>query len=223
MDTINLVTIISVALIGSFGHCIGMCGGFVVAYSSRIDEKSSNKFFFHVVYNLGRISSYAFVGGIFGLIGRAFAFTSKTQGVLYFAVGAFMVLMGLSLMGKIKFLTYIESSFISKPFFKKIYSSLLKSKGFFSFYLLGALNGLVPCGLVYFFATSAAASASFFWGAIIMIIFGISTMPAMMGFGFLVEFLTKGDIRTIMMKVASVVIILYGIYMMYTGYRAAIS
>jgi len=125
-------------------------------------------------------------------------------------------------MGKIRFLTSLESSLATRPFVKKIFQTLMYSKKIYSFYGLGMLNGFLPCGLVYFFAVSAAASGSVFWGGIIMLIFGLTTIPSLLGFGFIIGFLRSGNLRETMIKVASIVIILYGIYISYLGYMSVI-
>ncbi|WP_458700162.1 sulfite exporter TauE/SafE family protein [Sulfurospirillum sp. 1307] len=223
MDNINLFAIISVALLGSLGHCIGMCGGFIVAYSSaKIDPKSSriSQFFSHMFYSIGRVTSYTFLGAVFGYIGSVISFSKTSTGYLYFFIGLLMVLMGLSLMGKIRFLTSLECSISSDGWVKKIFSSLIHSKSYLSFYGLGLLNGFLPCGLVYFFAISAAATGSMFWGAVTMFIFGISTIPVLLSFGFIVGFLKSTSFREIMIKTASVVIMAYGIYISYEGFMA---
>lgn len=202
-----------------------MCGGFVVAYSSsKIDTKSSKttQFISHLFYSLGRISSYVIIGMISGFIGSVISFSATSSGYLFFIIGIFMILMGFSLMGKIRFLTSLESSLGTNPFVKKIFQSLMYSKKIYSFYGLGMLNGFLPCGLVYFFAVSAAASGSIFWGGITMLIFGLTTIPSLLGFGFIIGFLNSGNLREIMIKVASVVIIFYGIYMSYLGYMSVV-
>lgn len=94
---------------------------------------------------------------------------------------------------------------------------------YISFYGLGVLNGFLPCGLVYFFLASAAASGSALWGAVIMLIFGLSTVPALLGLGFMVGFLHGNGLRETMIKLASFIVIAYGIYMAYLGYRAVIA
>ena len=226
MDTINFFAIISVAFLGSLGHCIGMCGGFVVAYSSaKIDSSYSkfHQFISHLFYSLGRITSYAIIGAVFGYFGSVMTMTRATTGYFYFVTGIIMVLMGLSLMGKIKFLTSLEMNLGSTVFVKKAFSFLIKSKNIGSFYGLGVLNGFLPCGLVYFFAVSAAATSSPIWGAVTMMIFGLSTIPSLLGFGYIVGFLKSGNFREIMIKIASIVIIVYGVYMSYLGYMAVIS
>ncbi len=214
-----------VAFLGSLGHCIGMCGGFIVAYSSaKIDTKSSKskQFISHLAYNLGRVTSYVILGMLFGYLGSVISFSTTSTGYFYFFIGVFMVLMGLSLMGKIKFLTSLEVSLATNSFVKKAFSFLIHSKNLYSFYGLGMLNGMLPCGLVYFFAVSAAATSSVFWGGVTMLIFGLSTIPSLLGFGFIIGFLKQGGFREVMIKLASLVIIFYGIYMAYLGYSSVI-
>lgn len=208
------------------GHCIGMCGGFVVAYSSaKIDTSTSSfgQFFYHFIYNMGRITSYIVLGMLLGYLGSVFTFSAHSAGYFYFIVGILMVLMGLSLLGKIKFLTSLESSIAFNPAIKKIFSNLIHSKSILSFYGLGILNGFLPCGLVYFFLATAATTGSLLWGGIVMAIFGLSTMPALLGFGFIVGFLRGSNFREVMIKVAGLVIVAYGLYMSYLGYCAVIA
>ncbi len=129
-----------VAFLGSLGHCVGMCGGFIVAYSStKIDTKSSKtrQFIYHLAYNLGRVTSYTILGMIFGYLGSVISFSEKSTGYFYFFIGIFMVLMGLSLMGQIRFLTSLEVSLATNSFTKKAFSFLIHSKSLYSFYGLG--------------------------------------------------------------------------------------
>jgi len=220
---VSLYAIIGVAFFGSLGHCIGMCGGFVVAYTSaKINPKASvpSQLTAHLAYNIGRITSYALLGVVFGFMGSVIAFSPLVLGYLYFCVGILMVLMGLSLMGKIKFLTSLESSLASHPLVRTLFSKLIHSSSLGSFYGLGMLNGFLPCGLVYFFAVSAVATASWFWGGVVMVIFGLSTVPALLGFGYVIGFLKGGSFRELMIKIAGVMIIGYGIYMSYMGFMA---
>ncbi len=221
MDIVNFYVVISVAFLGSLGHCIGMCGGFIVAYTAaKIDASRSRSYQFlcHLLYNIGRVTSYAIIGAVFGLLGSIFVFSHISIGVLNLIIGIFMVLMGLSLMGKIKFLTSIESSLASSSLVKRLFSLLIRSKSLPSFFFLGMLNGFLPCGLVYFFAASAASTESPFWGAVVMLIFGLSTIPVLLGLGFVVGSLKSSSFRQVMIQIASLVIMAFGIYMIYKGY-----
>lgn len=222
MQNIDLLLIISTAFLGSFGHCIGMCGGIVVAYSSsKIDPKSSQltQIFSHLSYNFGRVATYAVLGAVFGLIGQAIAFTPTTKGVLFLLTGLLMLLAGLSLLGKLNFLTSAEFSFSKYAWFQKSFKTLLTNKSYGSFFLLGMLNGIIPCGLVYSFAIMASSTASPLWGAIVMATFGLATIPALFFLGTVTRFLQKGSLRGIMMRSAAFLVLLYGLFTMYKGYN----
>jgi len=221
VDIVNFYVIVSVAFLGSLGHCVGMCGGFIVAYTAaKIDASKSKTYQFicHFLYNLGRVTSYVIIGVAFGLLGSIFVFNHVSMGALNLIIGIFMFFMGLSLMGKIKFLTSIESSLASSSVVKVLFSKLIHSKSLPSFFFLGMLNGFLPCGLVYFFAASAASTGSPFWGGVVMLIFGLSTIPVLLGLGFVVGSLKSSRFRQIMIQLASFVIIAFGVYMIYKGY-----
>lgn len=77
METFSLISIISIALLGSFGHCIGMCGGIVVAYSSTKIKSEYSKTIqsvAHLLYSFGRVTTYTILGAIFGFIGGVVTF-----------------------------------------------------------------------------------------------------------------------------------------------------
>jgi sulfite exporter TauE/SafE len=218
MDSIDLFSIITVAFVGSVGHCIGMCGGIVIAYSSaKIDGKSSkfSQALAHLTYSLGRITTYSAMGAVFGAIGGVIGFSSLSIAILTIFAGVIMVLTGLSLIGKLKFLTTLEHSFSQTAWYKKIFRATIQSKGLGSFYLLGLLNGLMPCGLVYFFAVTAASTGSPLWGALVMSVFGLSTVPSMFTLGFFTSIFTKTNFRKTAMNLASIIVIIYGFYTIY--------
>ncbi|PHS39551.1 MAG: beta-carotene 15,15'-monooxygenase [Sulfurovum sp.] len=221
MESIDLWTIATIALLGSLGHCIGMCGGIVIAYSSaKIDNKWSNfmQGFAHLVYSFGRITTYVMLGAIFGAIGGVVQFNGYATAALTIIAGLFMILAGLSLLGKLKFLSKLEHSFSQTKWYQDVFRQVLRSKSLYSFYILGLLNGLLPCGLVYFFAVTAASTGSPLWGALVMFIFGLSTIPALFSLGFFTQLLNQGALRKNMMNLAAGIVILFGIYTIYRGY-----
>ncbi len=222
MNSIDLFTIISIAFLGSFGHCIGMCGGIVIAYSStKIDTKwnKTKQALMHITYSLGRISTYVILGALFGYLGGVATFNNITNGSLLIVAGVFMIFAGLSLIGKLKFLTIIEHSVSKSRWYQTNFRSLLQSQSIISFFILGMMNGLLPCGFVYFFAITAASTASAFWGAIVMLVFGLSTIPALFSMGFFVGLFKQSSFRSLMLKLASIAVILYGLYTLYNGYQ----
>ncbi len=222
METISILSIITIAFLGSFGHCVGMCGGIVIAYSStkiKSDWTKQVQALAHLLYSFGRISTYMILGALFGLVGGVVTFDNLTSGIFLLLTGFLMVLVGLSLLGKIKFLTILEHTCSKSPLYQNTFKALLGSQSLFSFYLLGMLNGLLPCGFVYVFAITAASTGSAFWGAFVMLIFGLSTLPALFSLGFFVGVFKQSNLRDLFIKLASILVITFGAYIAYLGYE----
>ena len=222
METISILSIITIAFLGSFGHCVGMCGGIVIAYSStkiKSDWTKQVQALAHLLYSFGRISTYMILGALFGLVGGVVTFDNLTSGIFLLLTGFLMVLVGLSLLGKIKFLTILEHTCSKSPLYQNTFKALLGSQSLFSFYLLGMLNGLLPCGFVYVFAITAASTGSAFWGAFVMLIFGLSTIPALFSLGFFVGVFKQSNLRDLFIKLASILVITFGAYIAYLGYE----
>ena len=136
MGNIDLIIILTTAFLGSVGHCIGMCGGIVVAYSStKIDHKSSylHQTASHLSYNFGRVTTYTILGGMFGYLGQVLAFTPTTKGVLFLFTGLLMILAGLSLIGNLKFLNSAEWSVSKYAWYQNSFRKLMSSKSYGSF------------------------------------------------------------------------------------------
>ncbi len=221
MGSVELSTIFLVALLGSFGHCVGMCGGFVIAYSTaKVDAawSKTHQTIAHLLYSLGRVTSYMIIGAIFGFLGQKVSFDMTAKGLLFVTVGLLMLLIGLSLIGKLKFLNSIESSIAQSSWFGKLFRLVIHSKSLPSFYFMGMLNGFIPCGLVYFFATAAIVAGSALKGAIVMGVFGVATIPAMMGVGLFSSLIKGTRYRQYVIKIAAVLVMLFGLFTGYKGY-----
>ena len=222
MEAVNIFSIITIAFLGSFGHCIGMCGGIIIAYSStKIEDDwgKTKQATAHILYSLGRVLTYVILGAMFGYLGGVAMFNNLANGSLLILAGIFMVLAGLSLLGKIKFLTLIEHNMSSSSWYKKAFRELLQTKSLLSFFVLGMLNGLLPCGLVYFFAVTAASTASAAYGALVMLIFGLSTIPALFSLGFFVGIYKNTKFRNLMIRLAAFSVVIFGVYTIYQGYE----
>jgi sulfite exporter TauE/SafE len=221
MEMINIISIITIAFLGSFGHCLGMCGGIIIAYSgTKIGDNWSKtkQSFSHLLYSFGRIVTYVILGAIVGYLGGVAMFNNITNGILLIVASIFMILSGLSLLSKIKFLTIIEHSLSSNKWYQQNFKYFLNKQNTFSFFVLGMLNGLLPCGLVYFFAITAASTGNALYGAFVMFIFGLSTIPALFSLGFFIGFYKNGKFRNIMIKITSISVILFGLYTLQQGY-----
>lgn len=207
---------LGIGLFGSF-HCIGMCGP--IALSLPVYGKSkSEKLLLILLYNLGRASTYAILGAIFGFMGRQFFMFGYQQGFSIF-LGAsilFLLITGNFFRGKLGFV----DSLLSK--FKSILGQLLKSPGnSVSYYFIGIVNGLLPCGLVYLAVGSAMATGNAWTGAALMFMFGLGTFPLMISLMIFGRFISV-SFRSKMRKLVPAFITLTALIIMLRGMNLGI-
>ncbi|MDE5591815.1 MAG: sulfite exporter TauE/SafE family protein [Helicobacter sp.] len=219
MTSLEVAAIFGVALAGSFGHCIGMCGGIVLAYCTHLKPTRSQALFYHIFYNLGRVNTYVFLGVIVGTLGSMFSINPYLRAGFFIVCGIVMFLMGISLMKKIKFLFFLELSLKKIPWYQTTFRKILSMDTPFSLYLLGVLNGFLPCGFLYAFLLSAASAGDGIKGGMIMLIFGIATIVPLFGVGFLANVLLI-KIRKIMIYIAALGIIIFGVLMIKMGLQS---
>ncbi|MFH0818806.1 MAG: sulfite exporter TauE/SafE family protein [Patescibacteria group bacterium] len=200
-----------IGILSSF-HCIGMCGGLVIAYS--VKNKNSKPYQAHWQYNFGRLISYTTIGGILGGSGSFFGVNPAFTGIITLLASIFMVLMGLSLLTNFKFLKRIR---LRTPLFiaKYIYRTQSSNKPKAPF-IIGMLNGFMPCGPLQAIQLYALASGSFLQGAFSMAAFSLGTIPLMFGFGNFITFISKDHIKKIM-KLSGVIVVVLGIFMFNRG------
>ena len=163
-------------LVGSL-HCAAMCGPLIVVVSSA---RGTGLSFVtsRLVYNSGRIAIYCAIGLLFGAVGKTFVIAGF-QRWLSLAAGA-AIFLGLLLSTRFA-LKMPFAKGITK--LKTLFGSLLQRRTPASQFLLGSLNGLLPCGLVYIAAAGAATTLSPLGGALHMAAFGAGTLPMRLGIG----------------------------------------
>ncbi|ELS34778.1 MULTISPECIES: sulfite exporter TauE/SafE family protein [Pseudanabaena] len=199
---LDLLLISALGFLGSFGHCVGMCGPLTVAFSlsgkDRQDRESSQVWqqhlYFHALLNIGRIFSYVLVGAAIGAIGSVLIASGQLAGIesdlrrwLAILTGILLVWMGL---------VQIEPEGLPQmPFLNPIaalglHQRLSNAMMKLSLYshpitpaLLGMTWGLIPCGFLYTAQLKAAETSSMMQGALTMLAFGIGTLPSMLGIG----------------------------------------
>jgi len=190
------------------GHCIGMCGGLVSALSLS-EAGRQGGWFFHLLYNLGRISTYTFIGAVVGWLGSALAYTDRFKMVtrsLLIGSDIFVILVGLGTAG---LFTWLNVSKLDFPGPMKAMTlavaGLRRLPPAISALPLGLLFGFIPCGYLYAVAITAAQSASVATGALMLFAFGLGTAPSLLLFGSAAHWLS-GRERTWMLRTAGLVV-----------------
>lgn len=195
-------------------HCIGMCGAIVMMLP--VDRNNPSKKMIQILtYHFGRLSAYASIGFVFGLVGKGFYLAGLQQKLSIF-IGIAMIVAVL-----IPEKVFAKYNF-SKPVFKvisKIKTSLgsqFKNKSYKSLFTIGLLNGFLPCGMVYVALFGAIAMQSEGLGVLYMILFGLGTIPLMSSIVFLNSFLAL-PIRNKIQKAIPYVAVAIGILFIFRG------
>ena len=201
-------------LVGLLGgtHCVGMCGGIVSALSMGAPARWS----LHLAYNFGRILSYTAAGAIAGLLGAA-SLTLDEQApvrlVLYLLANLMLVALGLYLLGVTRALAFTERAGQRlwrhvQPLTRRFLPANTVLKAF----PLGMLWGWLPCGLVYSALATALSAGSPGRGALLMLVFGLGTLPNLLLAGILLARLNEFVRRPLVRNLSGLLVLGFGIY-----------
>ncbi|MGB3017800.1 MAG: sulfite exporter TauE/SafE family protein [Ignavibacteria bacterium] len=207
-----------IGLAGSF-HCVGMCGPIALSLSAG-SSKDLRFLLKRITYNAGRVLTYASLGFIFGFIGDRLNLFGLQRWLSVF-IGSLLILFVIVTYIKWKNPLAGKAYKLISPIFSKTYSSLKEKNSFYSMAVIGMLNGLLPCGFVYIGLGGAIAIGGALEGALYMAMFGLGTVPVMLGvtmFGNLVT----ARFRTRILKLVPVMVLLLGVLFVLRGLNLGI-
>lgn len=167
-------------LMGILGsaHCIGMCGPLVMALPiSQINLRL--KWVSVLLYHIGKVLSYSILGLLVGIFGKQIFFLVAQQQI--------SIIMGVMMLVYVIWVFYLQKKLhfnrrvvlLQQPILKAL-GKLFKSSSIFATLLIGFLNGLLPCGMVYLALGSAIATGTMMDAGLFMLFFGLGTMPALL-------------------------------------------
>lgn len=209
------IGMLSLFIIGLFTslHCVAMCGGITLSIcmggnsSENYQEQKGSNLKTLIFYHSGRLLSYTVIGGIVGGVGAVFSLSYAGKATIQMIAGIFMILMGLQLLLQSpvlrKWLPHMPKFFARKIFEQKT------GRGPF---VLGLLQGLMPCGPLSAMQVYALGTGSIFLGATSMFLFTLGTIPLLFMFGVFSGFL-KNKRNQFLLKVSAALVLLLGISM----------
>jgi len=201
-------------------HCVAMCGGINLSQSipnKRNSQRTMDSYLPTILYNFGRLASYTIIGFILGGLGLIIgggnpSVPTPLQGGLKLIAGIFMVGMAINMLGIIP-----QFRRLSLPIFGKISRGLYKVLGGKkSPFIVGLLNGLMPCGPLQSMWIVALVAGNPFAGALSMFAFALGTLPLMLGLGSLVAMLGRRFAKLVT-KFGAVVVAVLGLAMLSQG------
>ena len=220
MQEFTYISAFAAGLLGGV-HCIGMCGGIVGAlgFATAQQQKSLNFYAILLSYNVARISSYVLAGSLMGGISALAVYwldIRLLQISMQWFAAVLMIVLGLYLAGWTSVLVHIEKAGaglwrILEPQARRFLPVRTIPQAF----VLGLLWGWLPCGLVYSVLLWSVASANVVDGALLMLCFGLGTLPNLLAMGVFAQRLS-GLVRNLRVRqLAGVMVMGFGLWNLY--------
>lgn len=221
------ITLISAFLMGLLGstHCLAMCGGIVGALTMGLKDaiRSSPRSLFPylIFYNAGRITSYAIAGALLALVSAQLLTLVPVTTAHFIAAmvsAGFMIALGLYLAGWWPGLLLLERAggklwrYI-EPFGRRF----LPVDRPFKAGMLGVVWGWLPCGMVYAALAWTLTAANAAEGALLMVAFGLGTLPMLLAMGATARALTNFVRSRRVRQGSGILILLFGVYTLYAA------
>jgi sulfite exporter TauE/SafE len=204
-------------LLGS-AHCVGMCGGFVIALGA-MGGKPGAILMRQILYGLGRVFTYTFGGVAAGYVGLRLSGylpgAIQAQAWLCVVAGVLLIIQGLHAAGWLRFSFQRPPSACPGP---TMFGALLKETRRSSVFIAGIINGLLPCGLVYAYLALAASQGTLVSAGLTMLSFGLGTLPvlALVGTG---SGYVSHAFRRRVLTLAAWCVVLTGLLTLWRGYE----
>ncbi len=207
---------LSLFLVGLLGgtHCVGMCGGIVGALSLNT-AGAGPRIAYPVAYNLGRITSYALLGALVGAIGAGSVVVGgvlPVQRVLFVVANLMLIALGLYMAGWWQGVAVLERG--GRAVWARLQplaSRVLPVRSLPGAFAAGMVWGWLPCGLVYSVLFTALMSGDPATGALIMLAFGLGTLPNLVAMGWFASRL-RGFLQRPWVRVAAALtVIAFGV------------
>jgi sulfite exporter TauE/SafE len=224
MGDFSIIAVFFAGLLGGV-HCVGMCGSIVGIFTAQLPKPSSanTHWPFHLAYNGGRLASYMAAGALAGAVGQAGLLLRDSiplQHLLFALSSLMLVALGLYLSGIWGIIRHIEQ--IGALLWQRIQPlarGLLPINTISRALLFGALWGWLPCGLVYSVLVTALASGSPQGGALVMLAFGLGTLPNLLAIGLFWENISRWAQSPRVRLTAGLLVAGFGVYgLIKTGY-----
>lgn len=214
----NFMLLLTTGLLAGISHCAGMCGPLVSAFVLQRRQQRAEVTSPLLIFQLGRLTTYVLLGLLVGALGAAVRLTVVAQGwqsAMSIGIGLLMLVAGINLLG------WWPAHFTLLPA-RLLYRvngwirRTLRQPHLAANFALGLSNGLLPCAAVYTVLLLAATTGDALRGALTMFIFGLGTLPALLGVGLFAAQVSL-RLRGQLYRVAALLIVLVGLQLTLRG------
>jgi uncharacterized protein len=213
MNLAFYISALTIGFLGSF-HCAGMCGPIALMLPQSAGS-SVNLILSRTIYNAGRIFTYVILGTLFGLLGVAMALKGFQRELSVITGSLILLTIILHSINK-NWFTIFNTTNAFHGYIRTGLKKLFAKKNRLSLFLIGVLNGLLPCGFVYLAIAGASSAGSVTGSAVYMLLFGLGTFPMMAAIALLANLFGQ-KFRKIFSRISVPVALALGVFLIYRG------
>jgi sulfite exporter TauE/SafE len=174
----ELLAAFALGIAGSL-HCLGMCGPLALALPQPARSGKRALVLGRLSYNAGRVVMYAMLGGLVGVGGTAISIAGAGQSLSIIA-GSLMVVMAIVQLALHRSVVPAWLTARVGTFVRSVVGRQLARPHAGSLFIIGLVNGLLPCGLVFTALVGSVATGSLLGAMAFMAAFGVGTIPSML-------------------------------------------
>jgi sulfite exporter TauE/SafE/plastocyanin domain-containing protein/copper chaperone CopZ len=212
----SLPVFLLLGLVAGFSSCAALVGGIVLSMSKQWgeiyspDDPFKKRIEPHLLFNVGRLISFALLGAVLAMIGGSLRLTPSFSAILVLVISLIMIVLGLQMLG-VRFLQRFQ--FTMPKSVTRYVADETHFKGRYMPFTMGALTFFVPCGFAITAQSFALLSGKPIQGALIMLFFALGTLPMLLVIGFTsVKFLEKPKLAANFLKVAGVLVLWFALF-----------
>ncbi len=203
-------------LLAGVSSCAALVGGIVLSMSKQWSNLYSNeksvfqKLQPHLIFNAGRLASYALLGALLGIIGSKLQISFRFTSLLVIGISIMMIFLALQMLGVKAFRRF---QFTMPKFTSRYIADESNFKGKYMPFTMGALTFFLPCGFTITAQGLALVSGNAVQGALIMFLFALGTLPALLAIGFSsVKFSSRPHLALRFAKIAGVLVLFFALF-----------
>ncbi|MBI3631825.1 MAG: sulfite exporter TauE/SafE family protein [Candidatus Vogelbacteria bacterium] len=208
-----------IGLVAATSTCLAVAGGLLLTAAAKYSEMYPNltgyqKFKPTLYFNVGRVASYTFFGGLIGALGSVISLSSRGTGILSIIASFVMIILGFQMLNLFPWMKRFQPR-MPKFIVHKIHD-LSGEDGKAGAFTLGGLTFFLPCGFTQALQLYVLAKGSFSVGALTMLAFSLGTLPMLLSLGAISSF-AKGSFQKQFLRFSAVLVILLGFWNINNG------
>ena len=208
-NNVSYGTAFTIGIIASLSTCMAVVGGLVLSMSATF-AKEGDKVRPQILFHLGRILSYFFLGGVIGAIGSAFTLNLGATFALDLIIGLVMLILGINLLDVFHFSKKLTPSM--PKFLSKRALNVSRFNHTLTPLLVGIATFFLPCGFTQSMQLYALTTGSFLTGALTMLSFALGTLPVLSLISFSSFSIQKSSKSGIFFKTAGLIVIMFAMF-----------